>query len=94
MKKKLIVSLVVVTILLCIFGCTKKTEEISIEKNEDKKVEVTMYLWDKNMTKDLTPWLEELFPQYNKVCISTVDLETPPAMRRMQFYPLNRCTFG
>ena len=65
MKKKLIVSLVVVTILLCIFGCTKKTEEISIEKNEDKKVEVTMYLWDKNMTKDLTPWLEELFPQYN-----------------------------
>lgn len=24
-----------------------------------------MYLWDKNMTKDLTPWLEELFPQYN-----------------------------
>ena len=29
-----------------------------------------------------------------KVCISTVDLETPPAMRRMQFYPLNRCTFG
>ena len=65
MKKKLIVSLVVVTILLCIFGCTKKTEEISIEKNEDKKVEVTMYLWDKNMTKDLTPWLEESFPQYN-----------------------------
>ena len=37
LKKKLIVSLVVVTILLCIFGCTKKTEEISIEKNEEKK---------------------------------------------------------
>ena len=29
-----------------------------------------------------------------KVCISTVDLKIPPAMRRMQFYPLNRCTFG
>ena len=65
MKKKLIVSLIVVTILLCILGCTKKTEEKSIEIDEEKKVEVTMYLWDKNMTKDLTPWLEELFPQCN-----------------------------
>ncbi len=25
-------------------------------------IEISMYLWDKNMTKELTPWLEEQFP--------------------------------
>ncbi|MGN1248672.1 MAG: 5'-nucleotidase C-terminal domain-containing protein, partial [Candidatus Spyradocola sp.] len=29
---------------------------------EGDKVEITMYLWDKNMTRNLTPWLEEQFP--------------------------------
>ena len=65
MKKKLIVSLVIVTALLLIVGCSKQTQDESEEKREENKVAVTMYLWDKNMTKDLTPWLEELFPQYD-----------------------------
>lgn len=30
------------------------------EKND--KVELTMYLWDKTMTKELTPWLEKQLP--------------------------------
>ena len=68
MKKKLIVSLVIVTALLLIVGCSKQTQDESEEKREENKVAVTMYLWDKNMTKDLTPWLEELFPQYDKLC--------------------------
>ena len=65
MKKKLIVSLVIVTILLLLAGCNKVKQDESVEKREEKKVAITMYLWDKNMTKDLTPWLEELFPQYD-----------------------------
>ncbi|MGN0812242.1 MAG: extracellular solute-binding protein [Candidatus Coproplasma sp.] len=28
------------------------------------KTEITMCLWDKSMTKTLTPWLEEQFPEY------------------------------
>ncbi|MGN0817996.1 MAG: 5'-nucleotidase C-terminal domain-containing protein [Candidatus Coproplasma sp.] len=32
--------------------------------NSDEKTEITMYLWDKSMTKTLTPWLEKQFPEY------------------------------
>ena len=46
-------------------GCSKKTQDESEEKREENKVAVTMYLWDKNMTKALTPWLEEKFPEYD-----------------------------
>ncbi|MGN0829697.1 MAG: extracellular solute-binding protein [Candidatus Ornithospirochaeta sp.] len=65
MKKKLSVSLVIVTTLLLIVGCGKKTQDESVEKREENKVAITMYLWDKNMTKALTPWLEEKFPEYD-----------------------------
>lgn len=65
MKKKLIVSLVIVTILLLLAGCNKVKQDESVEKREEKKVAITMYLWDKNMTKALTPWLEEIFPEYD-----------------------------
>ena len=29
-----------------------------------EKIKISMYLWDKSMTKTLTPWLEEQFPEY------------------------------
>ncbi len=31
-------------------------------ENIDKKIKITMYLWDKSMCKELTPWLEDEFP--------------------------------
>ena len=31
--------------------------------NKNEKIEVSMYLWDKSMTSELTPWLEEKFPE-------------------------------
>lgn len=30
----------------------------------NEKIKISMYLWDKSMTKTLTPWLEEQFPEY------------------------------
>lgn len=51
MKKKIIF---LVLSILMFFGIT------SCNKNE--KTEVSMYLWDKSMTSELTPWLEEKFP--------------------------------
>lgn len=53
MKRRLIAATMVLVMLLslCVTG-----------RKKDDRVEITMYLWDKNMTRDLTPWLEEKFP--------------------------------
>lgn len=63
MKRSLISKLLLVCALsgvLFVTGCYNGSE--SVEKNE--KTEIAMYLWDKSMTKTLTPWLEEQFPEY------------------------------
>ena len=54
MKKRMIAVLMVFVMLLGITACGKT-------ENTDK-IEITMYLWDKTMTKELTPWLEQQFP--------------------------------
>ena len=66
MKKRLIAALLAVAMLLGITGCGgtppgTKLETKPADKND--KVEITMYLWDKSMTKQLTPWLEQKFPE-------------------------------
>ncbi|MGN0322960.1 MAG: extracellular solute-binding protein [Oliverpabstia sp.] len=52
MKKRIISTLMIM--LLGLTGC-------GTYKDNDK-VEITMYLWDKSMTRELTPWLEKQFP--------------------------------
>ena len=54
MKKRIIAVLMLLVMLLGITGCKKR--------KENEKIPITMYLWDKPMTKELTPWLEEQFP--------------------------------
>lgn len=54
MKKRIISVLIVMMILFGLTGC---------ENNKDNdKVKLTMYLWDKSMTREFTPWLETQFP--------------------------------
>lgn len=53
MKKRLIAAALVLVMLLSL--CITSWEK-------DDKTEITMYLWDKSMTKELTPWLQEQFP--------------------------------
>lgn len=54
MKKRIISVLIVMMMLFGLTGC---------ENNKDNnKVKLTMYLWDKSMTRALTPWLEKQFP--------------------------------
>ena len=54
MKKRIIACLLSLAMLTGLFGLTGCGE----------KEEITMYLWDKSMMKELTPWLEEKFPEY------------------------------
>lgn len=54
MKKRIVAALMIPVMLLGVTGCEKT--------KENDRVEITMYLWDKSMSKEFTPWLEEQFP--------------------------------
>ena len=56
MKKRLIALITVLAVLLGAAGC-------AANKQEQARVPITMYLWDKTMTKALSPWLAEQFPE-------------------------------
>lgn len=50
MKKRVISTLMIMVMLFSLIGC-KNNEN-------DNRVGITMYLWDKSMSRELTPWLE------------------------------------
>lgn len=54
MIKRIISVLIVLAMLPGLVGC---------DNFAGKKVQITMYLWDKPMEKELTPWLEQKFPE-------------------------------
>lgn len=63
MKNRLIAAIFTLVMLLGLTGCGKTTSETNrTPAGKDDKVEITMYLWDKSLTRDLTPWLEKQFP--------------------------------
>ena len=64
--------LIVAWALLMLMGCTGKTTK------KEEKVHVTMYLWDKSLSRNLTPWLQEKFPEY--------ELEFVQAYNNMNYY--------
>ncbi|MGN0907066.1 MAG: extracellular solute-binding protein [Bullifex sp.] len=47
----------IILALMLLFSCNAERKE-----EPEPPVSITMYLWDKGMTKELTPWLEEQFP--------------------------------
>ena len=56
--RRLICLLLAAMLLAALFaGCGgKKTEK------KDERISITMYMWDRSMLKELSPWLEEKFP--------------------------------
>lgn len=70
MRKRMIAVLMAFVMLLGITACGKN-------ENTDK-TEITMYLWDKSMTKEFTPWLEQQFPD--------IDFTFVVGYNSMEFY--------
>lgn len=54
MKKRILSMVLVFAMLIGMSGCTGS--------NKNDKIKISLYMWDKNMTRQLTPWLEEQFP--------------------------------
>lgn len=56
MKIRILTATLALIMLFGFVGCHPTPD------TGDDRVEITMYLWDKSMTKTLTPWLEAQFP--------------------------------
>ena len=54
MKKRVLAALMILVMIFSITSCGKK--------QDTDRVGITMYLWDKSMTRAFTPWLEAQFP--------------------------------
>ena len=62
MRAKRVLSLLLAVVLAVgiLTGCGSKKEAAK----KDDRISISMYLWDRSMLKELSPWLEEKFPQY------------------------------
>ena len=58
MKKCLCLLLAAVMAATLLGGCAGQSET----GGEDGKIAISMYMWDRSLFKELTPWLEEKFP--------------------------------
>ena len=79
MKKRNIADLLLALALaLLLTGCSggqKSGEEVA---GKTGRVAVTMYMWDRSMFKELSPWLEEKFPE--------IDFTFVQSFNTMEYY--------
>lgn len=63
-KRKLITFIIVFSVILTILCSCKKNNVQIIEDDEQKeKISISIYMWDRSMFKEFTPWLESKFPE-------------------------------
>ena len=63
MKRFVALLLVVVMAAALFAGCTGQ--------KKDDRISISLYAWDRSMFKELTPWLEEKFPEINVTFIQS-----------------------
>ena len=65
MKKHLCLLLAVVMTATLFGGCAgqQNTVSQSQKSGKDDKIKISMYMWDRSMLKELSPWLEKKFPE-------------------------------
>ena len=56
MKNRLIAFVIALAVLFGAAGC-------AAQEQKQNRISITMYLWDRNMSKALTPWLAQTFPE-------------------------------
>ena len=61
MKRILCLLLALITAATILAGCADKAASAG-KKEDDGRISISLYAWDRSMLKELTPWLEETFP--------------------------------
>ena len=64
MKKKRLISLLLAVVVAAtmLAGCGSQ-QNTAIQPVKDDRISISMYMWDRSMLKELSPWLEEKFPE-------------------------------
>ena len=65
MKKHVFLLLAVVMAAALLSGCAgqRNTAGQSEKSGQNDRIAISMYLWDRSMFKEFTPWLEQKFPE-------------------------------
>ena len=61
MKRILRLLLALIMAATILAGCAGKAASAG-KKEDDGRISISLYAWDRSMLKELTPWLEETFP--------------------------------
>ena len=61
MKRILCLLLALIMAATILAGCAGKAASAG-KKEDDGRISISLYAWDRSMLKELTPWLEEIFP--------------------------------
>lgn len=63
MKKKKLISRMLSAVMAAtmLSGCASQKESV-VHNEADNKISISIYLWDRSMLKEFTPWLEQKFP--------------------------------
>ena len=64
MKQKRLIALLLAVVMAAavLAGCGGQQQSAGSKKPDDK-ISISMYMWDRSMLKELSPWLEEKFPE-------------------------------
>ena len=60
-EKRISLLLAAITAVTMLAGCGKQ-EEGTAKAEKDGNISISMYMWDRSMLKELSPWLEKKFP--------------------------------
>ena len=62
MKKRLCLLAAIILAAMLLSGCAgpEHTEDLP---GEDDRIAISLYMWDRSMFKEFTPWLEQKFPE-------------------------------
>ena len=58
----LLLAVIIVVTLLGSCASQQNTAGQPVKSGKDGKIAISMYMWDRSMFKELTPWLEQKFP--------------------------------
>ena len=62
MKKRACLLLVLVMAAVLLAGCAGRKDKAG-QDEKDGRIAISMYMWDRSMFKEFTPWLEQKFPE-------------------------------
>ena len=78
MKKLTCLLLCVILAAVLLTGCEYRAES-AVQAKDDDRIALSVYMWDRSMFKELTPWLEQKFPNIDFTFVqsyNTIDYYT------------------